>query len=806
MANSRDTLKSVRNDIESIVTRLEAADKMTQNNVAALETALRSLAEKGRGDGGRQHEVETQIGALKSHLMGLIRETQKAVNADLKTVLDDPRMSTLATAIDQADSRLRQTEAEQAQNLDILKDYIAELAREVDNNLNHEREARQAAVAAIDAKQTTLQTDIATCLETIKTNTDALDATKTDIKNMAEETALAIQNMGEKVVRVAEQAKDARDEQARVFKAKVSDIALETQHNFNDYREGVDRNIEALQSAHELAKQDFARDLDDLRTRLETLEYGFSPNSATAPLSVPAPTLVDDAFTPMEDITARPTALEAGPVDTIAPQEQLAEAPAPYEAESVSSNPYADGNLAYDNQIDTSLNPHHQDHSFERFDASPYAQLQDASSSIAPSPYSPVDTQGPIHDLNDVIHNGIESPEFDIPYANPAYAEDTATMEHIRPSAPHDTSQGRVKRGSLFTPSNLRAAVLGFAVLGVGYYAVGKFRGGTPTSNDLPTNVFVESQPTDVTISSSDTPADISSSVQTIEPIGNYTNDVAPPVNKNSDAKSLLESAANDGDPIAEYQLGLAKLQSGDTQEALNLLRSSANKGQAAAQYRLAKLYEAGTGVTRDLQTARTLIEKSARNGNRIAMHDLANFYANGIGGVEQDLSFAAQWFEQAAERGVVDSQYNIGYLYEFGFGVTQNAVEAYVWYNIASAQGDTEAGRRLATLNETLSDVEISSAKTRVEGFEPIKLDKDANGIFESPPGRPAKTANSQTQVADVQNFLNNLGYSVGEADGKVGARTRNAIIAFEKANGLPATGRINASLVDQLELATGA
>ena len=136
---------------------------------------------------------------------------------------------------------------------------------------------------------------------------------------------------------------------------------------------------------------------------------------------------------------------------------------------------------------------------------------------------------------------------------------------------------------------------------------------------------------------------------------------------------------------------------------------------------------------------------------------------------------------------------------------MTKNPVEAYVWYNIANAQGDTEAGRRIAALNETLSDVEINSAKTRIKGFQPVKIDNAANGIFEDTPWRTADATDSRTQVADVQSLLNDLGYSVGVADGQIGTRTRNAIIAFEKANGLPETGRINANLVNQLQLATG-
>ena len=818
-AKPRETLKSVRTDINSIVTRLETVDKTTQDSIAALETALRSLAQRTQDNPARQKEVETQIDALKTHLVSLIRDTQRAVNADLKAVLDDPRMTTLATAIDQADNRLRQTEAEQAQNLDTLKNYIAELAREVDKNLGLERKARQAALAATDAKQANLQQDIATCLKTIKTNSDALEATHTHIKGIESDTAMALENIGEKVASLAEQAKDAREEQARVLKAKVSDIALETQHNFNGYREEVDRNIESLREAHETNKQELAHDLDNLRTRLETLEYGFSPHSAARPHNTTAPTtVVEDAFTPhLPEVNAETAPVQSSDVESAAAQlqpqqEQLpispppfVEIPVPFVNETTPANPYATNNVTYDNIVETFPQTDPQGQALETFTSNPYAQLQDtiAQGHEVQNNFAPYDVaggSGPIHDFNN-----IETDAYDMPYANPAYAEANMTMEQSRPGTPLDAPKGVSKRSKLFTPSNLRAAVLGVAVLGVGYYAMGKLRGENPTSNNLPEEVFVENPSNDLVASTGDGIGITNTNVQNLEPIGNYSNDVNSSVKNTADAKSLLETAANNGNPVAEYQLGLIKLQAGDTQEALSLLRASANKGQAVAQYRLAKLYETGTGITRDLQTARTLIEKAARNGNRIAMHDLANFYANGTGGVEQDLGLAAQWFEKAAERGVVDSQYNIGYLYEFGFGVTKNPVEAYVWYNIASAQGDTEAGRRIVALSETLSDVEISSAKTRVAGFKPVKIDDAANGIFKDTPWRADKPSNNNSQVANVQGLLNDLGYSVGEADGQIGARTRSAIIAFEKANGLPETGRINANLVNQLQLATG-
>jgi len=80
-------------------------------------------------------------------------------------------------------------------------------------------------------------------------------------------------------------------------------------------------------------------------------------------------------------------------------------------------------------------------------------------------------------------------------------------------------------------------------------------------------------------------------------------------------------------------------------------------------------------------------------------------------------------------------------------------------------------------------------------------------NGIFENLPWQPKNTApQTGNQIVQAQSLLNSLGYSVGTADGQIGAQTRNAVIAFEKANGLPETGRINTALVDQLSLAAGA
>ncbi|MDH3913670.1 MAG: peptidoglycan-binding protein [Rhodospirillales bacterium] len=59
---------------------------------------------------------------------------------------------------------------------------------------------------------------------------------------------------------------------------------------------------------------------------------------------------------------------------------------------------------------------------------------------------------------------------------------------------------------------------------------------------------------------------------------------------------------------------------------------------------------------------------------------------------------------------------------------------------------------------------------------------------------------------VVEVQGHLAALGYELGPADGKVGARTRRAVEAFQEAQGLPQDGRVTARLRDQLAAARDA
>jgi localization factor PodJL len=202
------------------------------------------------------------------------------------------------------------------------------------------------------------------------------------------------------------------------------------------------------------------------------------------------------------------------------------------------------------------------------------------------------------------------------------------------------------------------------------------------------------------------------------------------------------------------------------------------------------------------------LLERSAKGGNRIAMHDLGHYYATGAANAQPEISKAVTWFQQAAERGVLDSQFNLGVLYQEGSGVAKSQVDAYVWYSIAGAQGDPMAVQRAEVLAREMSDAQIEQGKSRVKAYVPARIDDAANGVFGKLPWAKSatdRTARVTTDVKQAQQLLAGLGYKIGAPDGAMGPKTRNAIITFEKSNGLPQTGRVSAELMDRLSLAAG-
>ena len=224
-------------------------------------------------------------------------------------------------------------------------------------------------------------------------------------------------------------------------------------------------------------------------------------------------------------------------------------------------------------------------------------------------------------------------------------------------------------------------------------------------------------------------------------------------------------------------------------------LRKAANLGYAPAQFYLAKLFETGeAGLKKDLGEARRWTERAAQAGDKKAMHNLALYYVEGSGG-PKNTTTAAQWFRRAADLGLVDSQYNLGRLYEEGFGVAQNPAEAYKWYLIAAHAGDAESRASAQRLKGQLS-AEAQAAAER------------SAGAFQAQGPRPAAasqlaqatTGGDVAGAAIAQRALSRLGYYQGPTDGSASPALKGAIAAYQRDQGLPATGVPDAALSQRL------
>jgi|GEM_PF-281800 len=266
-------------------------------------------------------------------------------------------------------------------------------------------------------------------------------------------------------------------------------------------------------------------------------------------------------------------------------------------------------------------------------------------------------------------------------------------------------------------------------------------------------------------------------------------------------AKTIsLSAAAEQGNPVAQFQSGMADLRGGSLGTGAEWLRKASAQNMPAAQHQLAILHENGTGTTRDLAEARRWHGTAAQGGNVEAMFDFATYNANGEGG-EVNTQVAAEWFRKAAEFGHTDSQYNLAQLYITGSGVSPSQVEAYYWLSLAAKGGDVDAG---SLTQDMLADGAISQeaaaqVDSRVASWTPAIANSPANGRF--PPQAWDNSGGSPTLA--IQTVLSALGYDVGTPDGVMGSQTRAAIRAFEQSAGMPASGEVSDRLIDVLNAA---
>ena len=113
-----------------------------------------------------------------------------------------------------------------------------------------------------------------------------------------------------------------------------------------------------------------------------------------------------------------------------------------------------------------------------------------------------------------------------------------------------------------------------------------------------------------------------------------------------------------------------------------NAVAADFNKGLKAAQ-------------SGDFKTALAEWTPLAEQGHASGQYNLGVMYDEGYGVPENDKT-AVKWYTKAAEQGHASGQYNLGVMYERGRGVPENDKTAVKWYTKAAEQGYGDAQTNL--------------------------------------------------------------------------------------------------------------
>ena len=817
--SKRLTVAVLAQKLKSLETRLKGADTNNKSALKALEVAIEEIkttsnfrtdAQKSAlSDGLTKFEIR-----METYLARAATDARAGVRSDLARVTAlGADLTTLNKAVQAAHVRLDDLDRLQRDALARLNRHLADLATSVEKRLDSESKARKAVSAALDAKIDSVRKSFETRVEQVE-----------------QDTAGALKVVGDKITEFAtileERAKTSDVETAE----RLADLAQEAKQN--DFLPDVTARLDALEmiasswtperpaNPYLPANSDDPR-IDQMGEMIEALQdelsqmharmAGIRPPDSSAPSASPTnvvPMSDDTQAAPENPYASAIRALEISTVEsppadiTPAPAAPVPSSHVPQEFDPTAFSTEPDAAPIFDPPVipappvPPALAPPHS-----------VPNVAPHSPPMAnPEGFAPVQTEGlsGFHGNDPIMPAPLPVSTYD----DPAYAEaDDMRAERIG----GETTKRKSFAKPVISGRNLRVGALAVGVSVLGLFAAKTILGGpdgelTQVRRDAPAVSTPQGdKQNQVQANVSAGPSNAAS-----PPLGQYSDMQAPTLA--SAGQDTLDAAVEAGNPIAQFQKGLVQLQVGQTEDGARLIRLSANRNQPAAQYRLAKLYESGTGLAKDPITARELIERAAIGGNRIAMHDLGNYYAYGQGGLDQDMGAALEWFTKAAERGVVDSQFNVAFLREGNEGVPADLETALFWYQIAARQGDQGAPDRIQVLSTQVDATTMSDIKARADKFNPKPVDEAANGVFRDVPwakknGAKTSVSSAQiTQIRDAQTLLSSLGYNVGAPDGVAGSKTRTAVKSFQAVNGMPETGRVTDELIRKLEIANRA
>lgn len=129
---------------------------------------------------------------------------------------------------------------------------------------------------------------------------------------------------------------------------------------------------------------------------------------------------------------------------------------------------------------------------------------------------------------------------------------------------------------------------------------------------------------------------------------------------------------------------GDAAFRADHPEQAASLYKQGADQGDSAAALKLGLLIEQGTVGNSEYGGAGRWYERACELGSLPGCHNIGVSYEQGSNGVTKDIKKANDSYLKAAERGYMQSQYNLASLYSNQYIEPQNDVEGYKWMVLA--------------------------------------------------------------------------------------------------------------------------
>ena len=142
-----------------------------------------------------------------------------------------------------------------------------------------------------------------------------------------------------------------------------------------------------------------------------------------------------------------------------------------------------------------------------------------------------------------------------------------------------------------------------------------------------------------------------------------------------------------------------------------SVVEERAEAGDAGAQYLLGLMYKKGKGVPQDDNEAAKWFRLAADQGDAEAQFYLGVSYDKGEG-VPQDYKEALKSYRLAADQGLAEAQVNLALMYANGKGVMHDDVMAYVWTNVAAANGNELASENTQIYAKRLDKPDLRKAQ----------------------------------------------------------------------------------------------